>query len=118
MTAERFLHCLRVFSGNLKKRFRRTVRVTPPLLPVPKSGHADSDHERELILRLLELLSNRLYIFRRESKLAARFKLSAQDAPTLTDALDQLIKVFRIHLNWGAKKRLLEKAVFVSSAPR
>ncbi len=102
MPAEGLLDSFRVLGRNLEKRFCRTMRVTPPLLPVPKSGHADSDHERKLILRLLELLSNCLYIFRRESKLAARFNLSAQDAPTLTDAIDQLIKVFRIHLNLSA----------------
>src|SRR5687767_10907264 len=99
MPAERLLDGFRVLSSNLEKRFGRTMWMTSPLLPIAERGYAHSDHERKLVLRLLELLSNCLHIFRPEDKLPTRFSLAAKNAPTLTDALDQLIKIFRVHLN-------------------
>lgn len=44
--------------------------MTPPLLPIAKGGYTHSDHQRKLVLRFLELLSNRLHIFRPEHKFA------------------------------------------------
>jgi hypothetical protein len=89
----------RVFGSNLEKRFGRTVRVTSSLLPIAKGSYAHSDHERELVLRLLELLSNCLHILWREYEFPIRLSLTAKYAAALTDTLNQLIKVFRVHLN-------------------
>src|SRR5215212_8781860 len=99
MPAERLLDGFWILRGDLEKCFRWTMWMAPALLPVAKSGHAYSDHERKLVLRFLELLPNGLHIFRSEYEFPARFGLTAKNAAAFTNTLDQLIKVFRIHLS-------------------
>jgi len=73
--------------------------MTSPLLPITKGRYAHTDHKGKLVLRLLELLPNCLDVFRFEHELPTRLSLTAKNAPTFTNALDQLIKIFRVHLN-------------------
>lgn len=114
MTAERLLDCLRIFSGNLEQRTGRTMWMTATLLPVSQRCHADADHECKFVLRLSELLSDCLHIFRRKCEFPTWLGFTAKDPACFANAFDQLIKVFLFHLMSGAaKQRFLKHPVFV-----
>src|SRR5205809_1550040 len=56
--SQRFGHDLGVLRRYAKERLRGTVGRMPAVLPRLERGDADADHERELRLRLAELVTD------------------------------------------------------------
>src|SRR5207237_1101825 len=95
--AERPRNGLRLGGRDSEQRESRPIRGPSALLPVSTGGHAHANHERELLLRLLQLRSDRLDVGRREVESARRLRLAPSNPPRLPDAGHQLVERIGLH---------------------